>query len=149
VTALKELAGRGLTAGVVPLMERPLRIYEMTEIADPIALAMSRLLPDPFPRAFAATWVRRAIDPKSGRCDDMALWAHEMLPTGQLVSRVLDFISGLAGFSSCLHVLMLCRTPADGEGERREVRTTHPSLPCARARGATTGTGAGGPQVGE
>jgi hypothetical protein len=45
VAALKELAGRGLTAGVVltnlhhrrvvPLMERPLRIYEMTEIADP------------------------------------------------------------------------------------------------------------------
>jgi hypothetical protein len=111
VAALKDLAGRGLTAGVVlanlhhrrvvPLMERPLRIYEMTEIVDPIALARSRLLPDPFPRAFAATRARRAIDPKSGRCDDMALWAHEMLPTGQLVSGVLDFISSLASFSSC------------------------------------------------
>jgi hypothetical protein len=111
VAALKELAGRGLTAGVVlanlhhrrvvPLMERLLRIYEMTEIADPITLARSRLLPDPFPRVFAATRARRAIDPKSGRCDDMALWAHEMLPTGQLVSGVLDFISSLAGFSSC------------------------------------------------
>jgi hypothetical protein len=83
VAALKELAGRGLTAGVVlanlhhrqvvPLMERPLRIFEMTEIADPVALARSRLLPDPFPRAFAATRARRAIDPKSGCCDDMAL----------------------------------------------------------------------------
>jgi hypothetical protein len=83
VAALQELAGRGLTAGVVlanlhhrrvvPLMERPLRIFEMTEIADPVALARSRLLPDPFPRAFAASRVRRAIDPKSGRCDDMAL----------------------------------------------------------------------------
>jgi hypothetical protein len=111
VAALQELAGRGLTAGVVlanlhhrrvvTLMERPLRIYEMTEIADPVALARSRLLPDPFPRAFAATRARRAIDPKSGRCDDMALWALEMLPTGQLVSGVLDFISSLAGFSSC------------------------------------------------
>jgi hypothetical protein len=113
VAALKELAGRGLTAGVVlanlhhrqvvPLMERPLRIYEMTEIADPVALARSRLLPDPFPRAFAATRARRAIDPKSGRCDDMALWALEMLPTGQLVSGVLDSISSLAGFLSCRH----------------------------------------------
>jgi hypothetical protein len=51
--ALKNLADRGLTAGavlaflhhrrVVPLMERPLRIFEMTETADPIALARSRL----------------------------------------------------------------------------------------------------------
>jgi hypothetical protein len=111
VAALKELAGRRLTAGVVlanlhhrrvvPLMERPLRIYEMTEIADPVALARLRLLPDPFPLAFAATRAWRAIDPKSGRCDDMALWALEMLSTGQLVSGVLDFISSLASFSSC------------------------------------------------
>jgi hypothetical protein len=111
VAALMELAGRGLTAGcvlanfhhrwVVPLMERPLRIFEITEIADPVALARSRLLPDPFPWALAATRARRAIDPKSGRCDDMALWALEMLPTSQLVSGVLDFISSLAGFSSC------------------------------------------------
>jgi hypothetical protein len=108
VAELKELAGRGLTAGVVlanlhhrrvvPLMERPLRIFEMTETADPIALARSRLLPDPFPRAFAATRARRAIDPKSGRCDDMALWELEMLPTGPLVSGVLSFISNLVGF---------------------------------------------------
>jgi hypothetical protein len=111
MTTLQELAGRGLTAGVVlanlhhrrvvPSMERPLRIFEMTEIADPIALARSRLLPDPFPRAFAATRAWCAIDPKSRRCDHMALWVHEMLPTGPLVSGVLDFIPSLAGFSSC------------------------------------------------
>jgi hypothetical protein len=75
MAALQELAGRGLTAGVVlanlhhrrvvPLMERPLRIFEMTKAADPVVLARSRLLPDPLPRAFAATWARRAIDPKS------------------------------------------------------------------------------------
>jgi hypothetical protein len=110
VAALKELAGRGLTAGVVlanlhhrrvvPLMERPLRIYEMTEIADPVALAKSRLLPTPFPRAFAATRAWRAIDPKSGRCDDKALWELEMLPTRQLVSGVLDIISNFTSFSS-------------------------------------------------
>jgi hypothetical protein len=108
MAALQELAGRGLTAGVVlanlhhrrvvPLMERPLHIFEMTETADPVALARSRLLPDPFLRAFATTWARRAIDPNSGRCDDMALWALEMLPTGPLVSGVLSFISNLAGF---------------------------------------------------
>jgi hypothetical protein len=108
VASLKELAGCGLTAGVVlanlhhrrvvPLMERPLRIYEMTEIADPVALARLRLLPVPFPWAFAATRARRAIDPKLGRCDDMALWELEMLPTGPLVSGVLSFISNSADF---------------------------------------------------
>jgi hypothetical protein len=84
VAALKELVGHGLTAGVVlanlhrrrvvPLMERPPRIYEMTETADPVALARSRLLPDPFPRAFAATRAWRAIDPKSGRLTPGTTW---------------------------------------------------------------------------
>jgi hypothetical protein len=158
VAALKKLACRGLTAGcvlanlhhrqVIPLMERPLRIFEMTENADPVALAISRLLPDPFSRAFAATRARRAIDLRSGRCDDMALWALEMLPTGPLVSEVLDFISRLASFSSCRRVLMLCLTPAGGECDRLEVRAAQPPLARARARGATARAGAGGPQEG-
>jgi hypothetical protein len=51
LAALRSLAGMGLTAGavlaflhhrrVVPLMERPLRIFEMTETADPIALVLT------------------------------------------------------------------------------------------------------------
>jgi hypothetical protein len=57
---LRDLAGRGLTAEVVrahlhrrrivPLMERPLRIFEMTEAADPIALVRSRTLQSPLLR---------------------------------------------------------------------------------------------------
>jgi hypothetical protein len=131
VAALKKLADRGLTAGcvlanlhhrrVVPLMERPLRVFEMTEVADPVALVRSRLLRDPFPRAFAATRARRTINLRSGRCDDAALWALEMLPTSQLVRGVLDFISSLAVFSSCQRVLRLRLPPADGERECREV----------------------------
>jgi hypothetical protein len=49
---LKALADDGLTAGcvlanlhhrrIVALMERPLRIFEMHEDADPVALAQSR-----------------------------------------------------------------------------------------------------------
>jgi hypothetical protein len=111
LAALKNLAGRGLTAEVVlahlhhrrvlPLMERPLRIYEMIEIVDPVELAKSRLLSGPFPREYAATRARHAIDPKSGRYDDKALWELEMLPTGPLVSGVLDFISNFASFPSC------------------------------------------------
>jgi hypothetical protein len=108
VAALKELADSGLTAGcvlanlhhrrVVPLMERRLRIFEMSEDADPIALAESRLLREPFPRSYAATRVRRAIDLRSGCCDDASLWALEMLPVGQLVSGLLDLPSCFVGF---------------------------------------------------
>jgi hypothetical protein len=111
LAALRNLAGRGLTAEVVlvhlhhrrivPLMERPLRIYQMTKDVDPAALAKSRSLPSPFPREYAATRARCAIDPKSGHYNDKALWDLEMLPTGPLVSGVLDFVSSSANFPSC------------------------------------------------
>jgi hypothetical protein len=48
---------------IVPLMERPLRIFEMTEAADPVALARSRSLQTPLLREYAATRARSAIDP--------------------------------------------------------------------------------------
>jgi hypothetical protein len=96
LVALKTLADDGLTAGcvlanlhhrrIIPLMERPLRIFEMHENADPVALAQSRLLPDLFPREYAATRVRCAIDLRAARSDDAALWAFTMLPVGPLVS---------------------------------------------------------------
>jgi hypothetical protein len=131
VAALKRLADRGLTAGcvlanlhhrwIVPLMERRLRIIEMREDADPVALAESRLLQDPFPRSYAVTRARCAIDLRSGRCDDVAMWVLEMLPVGQLVSGFPDFLSYLAGFLGCRRILRLRPTPADGERERREV----------------------------
>jgi hypothetical protein len=97
--ALKDLADGGLTAGcilvnlhhrrIVPLMERPLRIFEMHEDADPVALAQSQLLPGLFPREYAATRARRAIDLRTGRNDNATLWAFTMLPVGPLVSGLL------------------------------------------------------------
>jgi hypothetical protein len=57
--ALKALADAGVTAAsvlanlhrrrIIPLMERWLRVFEMEETADPVALAQSRLLPDLLP----------------------------------------------------------------------------------------------------
>jgi hypothetical protein len=101
LAALKHLADRGLTAGcvlanlhhrrIIPLMERWLRIFEMDEDADPIALAESRLLRDPFLREYAATQARRAVDLRARRSDDASLWAFAMLPIGQLVSEFLAF----------------------------------------------------------
>jgi hypothetical protein len=97
LAALKNLAGRGLTAAtvlafvhhrrVIPLMERPLRIFEMMETANPVALARSRMLPSPLLREYAATRVRSAVDTRSLR-SDRSLWDLEMLPIGRLVSRV-------------------------------------------------------------
>jgi hypothetical protein len=158
VAALKRLADRGLTAGcilanlhhrrIVPLMERRLRIFEMSEDADPVALAGSRLLRDPFSRSYAVTRARRAIDLTSGRGDDASLWAFEMLPVGQLVNGFLDSLSCPAGFLGRRRVLKFCLTSAAGDRERREVRPAHASVPRARARGGTTRAGAGGPQEG-
>jgi hypothetical protein len=149
VAKLKRLADRGLTAGcvlanlhhqrIVPLMERRLRIFEMSEDADPVVLAESRLLRDPFPRSYAATRARRAIDLRPGHGDD---------PAGQLVSGFLDFLSCLAGFLCRRRVLKLRLTSVDGDCERREVRPTHASVPRARVRGATERAGAGEPQEG-
>jgi hypothetical protein len=102
LAALRNLAGRGLTAGavlaflhhrrVVPLMERPLRIFEMTETANPITLARSRMLHGPLLREYAATRARSTVDPKSVR-NDRSLWDLEMLPIGELVSGIISSIS--------------------------------------------------------
>jgi hypothetical protein len=91
--ALKALADAGLTATlvlanlhhrrIVPLMERRLRIFEMEETVDPVALVQSRLLPDLFPREYAATRARRTVNLKAMRTDDTALWAFVMLPEGR------------------------------------------------------------------
>jgi hypothetical protein len=108
LAALKHPADRGLVVGcvlanlhhrrIVPLMERWLRIFEMDEGADPVALAESRLLRDLFPREYATTRARRAIDLRAGRCDNAFMWAFAMLPVGQLVSEFLALLSCSASF---------------------------------------------------
>jgi hypothetical protein len=108
LAALRNLAGRGLTARavltflhhrrVILLMERPLRIFEMTETADPIALARSRMLQSPLLREYAATRARSAVDSQSLR-SDRSLWDLEMLPTIQLVSGVLGSVFDFADTS--------------------------------------------------
>jgi hypothetical protein len=104
LAALRSLVAQGLTAAgilaflhhrrVVPLMERPLCIYEMTEEADPLALARSRMLPTPLGRPYALTRARNAVDTRMLR-QDRSPWDLEMLPTGPLVSTVLGSVSVL------------------------------------------------------
>jgi hypothetical protein len=97
LAALRNLAARGLTAAtvlaffhhrrVVPLMERPLRIFEMTETTNPVALARSRMLPSPLQREYAVTRARSAVDTRLLR-SDRSMWDLEMLPTSPLVSGI-------------------------------------------------------------
>jgi hypothetical protein len=101
--ALKALADAGLTAAsvlanlhhkqIIPLMGRRLRIFEMHEEADPVALAESRLLSDLLPQEYAATRARRAVNLKVIRNDDVALWSFVMLTYGPLVSGFLPLFS--------------------------------------------------------
>jgi hypothetical protein len=101
LVALRNLVTRGLTAAgvlaflhhrrVVPLMERPLCIFEMTEEADPVALARWRMLPTPLGRAYALTRAPNAVDIRMLR-QDRSPWDLEMLPTGLLVSMVLGLV---------------------------------------------------------
>jgi hypothetical protein len=94
--ALKTLVDSGLGAAsvlanlhhrrIIPLMERRLRIFEMHEEADLVALAQSRLLPDLLSQKYAATRARRAVNLKAVRNDDVALWSFVMLLYGPLVS---------------------------------------------------------------
>jgi hypothetical protein len=85
---------------VVPLMERPLRIFEMTETANPVVLARSRMLQSPLLREYAANRARSAVDTRSLR-SDRSLWDLEMLPTGPLVSGTLGFVFDFADASGC------------------------------------------------
>jgi hypothetical protein len=102
LAALRSLEAQGLTAmgvlaflhhrRVVPLMERPLCIFEMKEEADPIALARSRMLLTPRERPYALTRARSAVDTQMPAHPDRTPWDLEMLPTGPLVSSILDSV---------------------------------------------------------
>jgi hypothetical protein len=121
LAALKALVDDGLTAGcvlanlhhwrIVPLMERSLHIFDMHEDTDPVALAQSRLMPGLFPLEYTATRAQRAIDLRTGRNDDAALWAFTMLPVGPLVSGLPpSLVLSVRGMSACFEVLLVpCR----------------------------------------
>jgi hypothetical protein len=156
--ALKALADAALTAvsvlanlhhwRIVPLMERRLRIFEMGETADPVALAQSRLLPDLFPQEYATRRARSAVNLRAMRVDDTALLAFTMLPEGPLVSMVPTPLRSF-GFVEHRRDLGFHSPPAGDGRERRAVRLAHAPSPSVRVRGAAAGARAGGAQEGE
>jgi hypothetical protein len=67
-------------------MERRIRIFEMDKMADPVALAHSRLVHDRLPPEYTATRARRAINLKAVKNSNDDLWSFVMVPDGPLVS---------------------------------------------------------------
>jgi hypothetical protein len=125
-------------------MERPLRIFEMTETADPIALARSRMLQSPLLREYAATRARSTVDSRSLR-SDRSLWDLEMLPTGKLVSGVLGSVSILLIPRVVDAFLMLRLQLVQVSAARSDPPTPHS---CAWSCGTAARAGAGGTQEG-
>jgi hypothetical protein len=72
-------------------MERRLRIFEMDETADPVALARSRLVHNRLPPEYVATRARHAINLKAVKNSNDNLWSFIMLPDGPLVSGLFPF----------------------------------------------------------
>jgi hypothetical protein len=116
--ALKSLADAGLGMAsvlanlhhrwIIPLMERRLRIFEMDEAADPVALARSRLVHDRLPPEYAATRTRHAINLKAVKNSNDDLWSFVMLPDGPLVSGPFPFSFIL---SPCAAATLMSRPP--------------------------------------
>jgi hypothetical protein len=133
---LKNLADAGLGEAsilanlhhrrIVPLMERELRIHEMSEVANPTSLACSRFLLDSLPHEYAATRARRAISLKAVRHSNDDLWSFVMLPDAPAVSRSSSPPHFLAtyqrGFNNCFYM----RVTVD-------VARSDPPTPLARA----------------
>jgi hypothetical protein len=136
LNALKSLADTGLGAAsvlanlhhrrIIPLLERELRIHEMSEEANPTALARSRLLHDRFPWEYAATRARRAISHMAGQHSNDGLWSFVMLPDTPTVSRPSSFPRALATHRHDLDSCLLA------EGDPDAARSDPPT-PRARA----------------
>jgi hypothetical protein len=60
---------------IIPLMERELRIFEMSDTTNPMSLVRSRLLQERLLKEYAATRVRRAFNLKVVSHSDDDLWS--------------------------------------------------------------------------
>jgi hypothetical protein len=98
-TALWRLADAGLGAAsiitnfhhrrVVPLIERELRIFEMSNTANPTLLACSRLLQEHLLPEYTTTRARHVVSLKLVPHSDGDLWSFVMLPDAPAVSAPL------------------------------------------------------------
>jgi hypothetical protein len=104
---------------IVPLMERELYIFEMSDAANPVLLAHSWLLHERLLKEYAAMRARRTINVKAVPHGDDDLWSFVMLPDAQPVGVDFSFLgcSCLAFFthpdSLCLQLVTVHATRSD------------------------------------
>jgi hypothetical protein len=123
---------------IIPLMERELHIYEMSDTADPTTLTRSRLH-ERFPHEYAATRARRAMSLKAVRhCND-DLWSFVMLPDAPAVSRSPSFPCSLTTHRRDLDSCLL----AEGDRGHRTIGSTDAPGPGGRPCRAAARTGVG------
>jgi hypothetical protein len=109
-------------------METELCIFEMSDAANPVLLARSRLLQERLLKEYVATRARRAISLKSVPHSDDDLWSFVMLPYGQPVSVVFPF-----PFDS---LYCVCACPDGPCSQLVVVSTAQSDPPTPRARAA-------------
>jgi hypothetical protein len=153
--ALKSLADARLGAAsvlanlhhrpIIPLMERELIIYEMSEAANPTSLARSRLLYDRFPPQYAAMRARHAISLKAGWRSNGDLWSFVMLPDTPAVSRPSSLSRSLATYRCVLDSRFL----AESDRGCLAVQPAHAPSPSGHPHRAVARAGAGRVQEGE
>jgi hypothetical protein len=139
--ALKSLADAGLGAAsvlvnhhhrrIIPLMERELHIYEMSEATNPVTLARSRMVHDRLPQEYAATRARCNINIKAVRHSNDDLWSFVMLPDAPPVSGLSPFSLIPPRRHRDSDTLVF---PVEGGRERRAVRSAHAPSSSTRAR---------------
>jgi hypothetical protein len=103
-TALRHLADTGLGVAsiitnfhhrrIVPLMERELCVFEMSDTANPTSLARSRLLHERFSKDYAATRARCGINLRAVPHSDDDLWSFVMLLDAAPVSTIFSSLIG-------------------------------------------------------
>jgi hypothetical protein len=118
-------------------MERELRIFEMSDTANPTSLACSRLLQERLPRGYTAMRARRAVNLKVVPHIDDDLWSFVMLPDNQPAGAAyLSLLGSCFAFLICPDSLLL-------QLVKVHVARSDPPTPQSQATGRATAAGAG------
>jgi hypothetical protein len=130
---------------IIPLMERELRIFKMSDTANPTSLARSRLLQERFPKEYATTRARHVINLKVVLHSDDNLWSFVMLLDAQSVSTVFLPLCVLVSRSS----VELTIPFAAGGRAGCPIRPADGPIPDRRPCRTAAGVGAGGSREGK
>jgi hypothetical protein len=129
---------------IIPPVERGLRIYEMSDVTNPVSLARSWLLEELLTPGYAATRARSGINPKAVQHSDDDLWSFAMLPDAGQVSSI-TFHPSLPFPRICSDS---CCLTTKGGHQRPQIGSADASIAGRRPRCTVAGAEPGGPSEG-